>query len=52
MALLGSAATVEHSLENYFEPDMKKKKPNFINFNWAIFTIINWTVFYALNQIQ
>ena len=60
MALLGSVSTVEHTLENigriYRNTDYlftsKGSVAQIIPFNWAIFTIINWVVFYALNLIK
>lgn len=60
MALLGSVSTIEHTLENigkiFYNRDNLFTKDGkgvteIIAFKWAIFTIINWTVFYALNQL-
>lgn len=59
MALLGSVSTIEHTIENigkiYRNTDFlftsNGSITQIIPFYWALFSIINWTVFYALNQI-
>jgi hypothetical protein len=63
MALLGSVSTIEHTFENigkiYHNSESLFRKDNhdkygiaqIIPFFWALFAIIMWTVFYALNQL-
>jgi hypothetical protein len=59
MALFGCVATIEHTLENigkiFYNPSHLFTRnggvTQIIPFYWALFTVINWTVFYALNQL-
>lgn len=61
MAMLGSVSTIEHTLENILK--IRHNGDNLftkdgrgitqiIPFYWALFTVLNWTTFYALNQIR
>jgi len=61
LALFGSFSTIEHTLENLMKiynnrdnvyPNGRGIVGQVIPFYWALFTAINWTVFYALNQIK